>query len=178
MSRCKKLIERLESISEKLDKVDPKNFIGKEIGIISSDKKDIKKGDIYKAFKRLGDVIIQRKDKDSSFSNHDGSKPTILKLDKEGQYVAKFIRKDRPEPMKVIFRVSESLSEADQYGIVLDILSNDEVSSDSEIVDLLSDETKFDKANLTKLVKAERNNFLKSKFKDDAVALKAIKKYI
>jgi len=31
-------------------------------------------------------------------------------------------------------QILESLSEADQYGIVLDILSNDEVSSDSEIV--------------------------------------------
>lgn len=77
---------------------------------------------------------------------------------------------------KLIKRVK--LIEADQYGIVLDILMNDDVSSDKEILNLLLDETNFNKAKLASLIKSERSNFLKSVFKNDKDALKAIKKYI
>ena len=72
----------------------------------------------------------------------------------------------------------ESVNEADHYGIVADILTNDDVSSDSEMLDFLTDETKFDKAKLKKLISAERTNFMKDKYLKLDVAIKVIKKFI
>ena len=72
-------------------------------------------------------------------------------------------------------QVIQSLTE-DAYNIVADILSNDESSTDAEVIDLLNDETDFDKDRLKKLVKEQRSNILKGGGLN--AILKIIKKYI
>ena len=75
--------------------------------------------------------------------------------------------------IEIVRRINES-----KYGVVLDILNNDDVSSDAEIVDLLVDETKFSKDKLSKLVKSIRSKFLKNLYKDDKEAIKDIQKFL
>jgi hypothetical protein len=57
-------------------------------------------------------------------------------------------------------------------------LMNDESSSDAEMILHLSQETHIPIAKISKLVKAERNNFLKDTMMSKDVAMKIVKKYI
>jgi hypothetical protein len=68
----------------------------------------------------------------------------------------------------------------DDYGFVADIITNDDVSDDKEIVDLIVSETKFKKADVAKLVKQERDNFLGTKYIKYNLkqTIQVIKKYL
>jgi len=57
-------------------------------------------------------------------------------------------------------------------------LTNDESSTDKEMIDHLSKETKIDKAKISKLVKKERDYFLKGMLIKTEDAVKVIKKYL
>lgn len=61
---------------------------------------------------------------------------------------------------------------------IADQLTNDESSSDKEMIDHLSSETKFDKSKISKLVKKERSYFLKGTMIKTEDAIKRIKKYL
>ena len=66
------------------------------------------------------------------------------------------------------------------YSLIADQLHNNEEDSDSDLVAFIVEETGADKAKVSKLIKAERSNFLgpkysKNKTEDD---IKVIKKYL
>jgi len=61
---------------------------------------------------------------------------------------------------------------------IVDQLTNDESSTDKEMIAHLSSETKIDKNKISKLVKKERNYFLKGSMIKTEDAIKRIKKYL
>ena len=60
---------------------------------------------------------------------------------------------------------------------VLDQLTNNEYASDAELIQHLAKETGNSIPNISKLVKAERNNFM-NKFMNQDKAIRIVKKYI
>lgn len=74
--------------------------------------------------------------------------------------------------------IEKYLTEKNDYEFVIMQLKNDEFSSDKEMVDHLSNQTKFDKKKIEKLVKNVRGEFLKNTLMDTTKSLKLVKKYI
>lgn len=64
------------------------------------------------------------------------------------------------------------------FEYIADQLTNDESSTDKEIIDHLTKETKLDKNKISNLVKKERDFFLKGKLIKTEDAIKRIKKYL
>jgi hypothetical protein len=73
----------------------------------------------------------------------------------------------------------EVLTDLD-YDIISSLLSNDELSTDGELFDLIDSETdtKMDKKSLTLLIKKERDNFTNFKYKSDKKSIEVIKGYL
>lgn len=74
----------------------------------------------------------------------------------------------------VIFEKMESYN----YDIILSIISNDEVSSDKELVELIVEETGLDKNKIAKFVNKERTNFINGKYLNYKDGLAVVKKYV
>lgn len=64
------------------------------------------------------------------------------------------------------------------FDFIIMQLTNDESSTDEEMIQHLSNETKISKNKIFKLVKKERNNFLQGKLINIKDAIKVVKKYI
>jgi hypothetical protein len=73
--------------------------------------------------------------------------------------------------------INEANKKKNAVLFIMDQLSNDESSSDAELILHLAKETGNSVANMSKLVKAERNNFLNNIMPQDK-GIKIIKKYI
>jgi hypothetical protein len=65
--------------------------------------------------------------------------------------------------MKIAERILEAIQD-DDLEMVAGILANDEESSDKEIIANIVDNTKLNKQQAQKLVKAERYNYLRGKY--------------
>jgi vacuolar-type H+-ATPase subunit H len=77
--------------------------------------------------------------------------------------------------MKVRQYLTEKWTDAE---FIIDQLANDENSSDEEMIDHLSKETKVKKEKISKLIKSERSKFLKDTMMSKIAAMKIVKKYI
>jgi hypothetical protein len=80
------------------------------------------------------------------------------------------------ERLKAIF---EKVVE-DDIELISSLLSNDEMSSDKELIQFMNDETesKLDQKKLKELIKKERSNFLSFKYKTNKQAKEIIGTYL
>ena len=56
--------------------------------------------------------------------------------------------------------IEDYMKENENFQFIADQLTNDESSTDKEMIDHLSSETKIDKKKIATLVKKERSNFM------------------
>lgn len=80
--------------------------------------------------------------------------------------------------MGIVTELKSKLSEKNDMAVVIDQLSNDEESSDKELLQFLSKETSFKKEDLEKMIKKLRPTFLKTPVMTDKEAKDLISKFL